>query len=332
MVNTISSFGRVISWVDDECHLARILVRARVIDYDQVPQFLVLTDGEGFQGESWTVQCEVLHGRLLGGLPQDEDPALGNDDFPLGGPFDLFGFGQPANGPGFHQNAMGGAFQDAAAQGGIPGHGFENAEMAQNVADQVDVVQGNANNMVQDEEPILGLQVDADAVAPGLDLNGQPANPLDLDLNALVDMQEVIINPVHPAPQPFEAFLELSDLINQDNENEEIQIQENLDPANPLGIQDNLNVNADLDVQLPVLNGPAENFLPLEIHEEDLMNEDEIQQQIEEEEAQGNFIGPRICKWALCLLTTAFSLLWTSLHFLPLPATPWALGPRCLIP
>jgi hypothetical protein len=85
MVNTISSFGRVISWVDDEHHLARFLVRACVIDYESVPQFLVITDGEGFQGESWTVQCEVLQGHLLGGLPQDEDPAPRNDDFPPGG-------------------------------------------------------------------------------------------------------------------------------------------------------------------------------------------------------------------------------------------------------
>lgn len=90
VVNTISSFGRVISWVDDERHLARILVRARVIDYVSVPQFLVITEGEGFQGESWTVQCEILQGNMLGVLPQDEDPAPGNDDFPPGGPFDLF--------------------------------------------------------------------------------------------------------------------------------------------------------------------------------------------------------------------------------------------------
>ena len=60
VVNTISSFGRVISWVNDACHLSRILVRAQVIDYESIPQFLVITEGEGFQGESWTVQCEIL--------------------------------------------------------------------------------------------------------------------------------------------------------------------------------------------------------------------------------------------------------------------------------
>lgn len=32
VVNTVNSLGRVISWVDDARHLARILVRARVVD------------------------------------------------------------------------------------------------------------------------------------------------------------------------------------------------------------------------------------------------------------------------------------------------------------
>jgi len=48
VVNTICSFGRVISWVDDGRHLSRILVRARVVDLESIPQFLVLTEGEGF--------------------------------------------------------------------------------------------------------------------------------------------------------------------------------------------------------------------------------------------------------------------------------------------
>lgn len=43
-------------------------------------------------------QCHVKCCRVsCWGLPQDEDPAPGLDDFPPGGPFDLFGFGQ--NGP-----------------------------------------------------------------------------------------------------------------------------------------------------------------------------------------------------------------------------------------
>jgi hypothetical protein len=100
VVNAINSFGRVVYWVDDETHLAILLVRARVVDYEFVPQFIVMTEGEGFQGESWTVQCEILQGELLGGLPADEEPAP--DDIPPGGPYDFFGFGQQGPGPMFH--------------------------------------------------------------------------------------------------------------------------------------------------------------------------------------------------------------------------------------
>lgn len=84
VTNTLSSFGRVLYWVDDGNHLSRQLVRARVSDYEAVPKFLVLTEGEGFHGDSWTVQCEILQGNLLGGFAQDEGPAPGPDNFALG--------------------------------------------------------------------------------------------------------------------------------------------------------------------------------------------------------------------------------------------------------
>jgi hypothetical protein len=48
VVNTISSFGRVISWVDDSRHLSSLLVRAHAIDYESVPRLIVLTEGENF--------------------------------------------------------------------------------------------------------------------------------------------------------------------------------------------------------------------------------------------------------------------------------------------
>jgi len=35
-------------WVDDGRHLSRLLVQARVVDFESIPQFLVLTEGEGF--------------------------------------------------------------------------------------------------------------------------------------------------------------------------------------------------------------------------------------------------------------------------------------------
>lgn len=108
IVNTINSFGRVLHWVDDGIHLSSVLVRAWVIDLELVPQFLFVTEGKGFQGESWTVQCEILQGNLLGGLASDEDPAPGPDDFPPGGPFNLFGFGQNGPGPAFQPQQQNG--------------------------------------------------------------------------------------------------------------------------------------------------------------------------------------------------------------------------------
>jgi hypothetical protein len=52
---------------------------------------------EDFQGNSWTCQCEILQGNLLGGLLADEDPAPGLGDFPPNGPYDFFGFRQPGH-------------------------------------------------------------------------------------------------------------------------------------------------------------------------------------------------------------------------------------------
>lgn len=53
--------------------MARIIIRARVTELDDVPQFILLTENEGFQDLSWTVQCEILQQQLLGALPTDED-------------------------------------------------------------------------------------------------------------------------------------------------------------------------------------------------------------------------------------------------------------------
>ena len=54
--------------------LARLIVKARVLDLESVPQFIVLSDAEDFHGESWTVHCEVISDEVLHGLAPDEDP------------------------------------------------------------------------------------------------------------------------------------------------------------------------------------------------------------------------------------------------------------------
>jgi hypothetical protein len=56
-------------WENDRRHLTRLMVRARVTDLQDVPQFLVLTEAEDFQGHSWMVQCKILEERMLGDLP-----------------------------------------------------------------------------------------------------------------------------------------------------------------------------------------------------------------------------------------------------------------------
>lgn len=99
--NAIGSFGRLVSWEKDLSHLARIILRARVVDLESVPEFIVMTEGEGFLGQSWTIQCEIIQHEPLDVMPADEAP------FPdVGGgpnpPYDFFGFGQEGM-PPFHQ-------------------------------------------------------------------------------------------------------------------------------------------------------------------------------------------------------------------------------------
>ena len=83
------------SWEEDPTHLARITVKARVVDFSEIPLFIVCSEGESFEGESWTCQCEILQATLLGGGPPDEDePPNGPDDIQPN-LFEFFGFGQP---------------------------------------------------------------------------------------------------------------------------------------------------------------------------------------------------------------------------------------------
>jgi hypothetical protein len=86
---------RVVLWENDRNHLVRLLVRARVTDLRDIPHIIVLTDVEGFNGESWTIQYEILEQEMLGQLPADEDPVpvTAENGQPL--MFDFIGLGQP---------------------------------------------------------------------------------------------------------------------------------------------------------------------------------------------------------------------------------------------
>lgn len=61
--------------------MARVVVKARVTDLEDVPHYFVLLEGDDFEGVSTTVQVEIMQQTLLGGQLQDEDiPPSGFDD------------------------------------------------------------------------------------------------------------------------------------------------------------------------------------------------------------------------------------------------------------
>lgn len=126
----IATFGRLLIWEKkDDRHLARIIIKVRVLSVQAVPRFIVVSDGERFMGESCTVQCKILLQDMLGYVPQDEDPVPPQDEDPVPDlpddqepPFNFFGFGQQAVQQGFHQLA------NAAANNGDQVDGPQAAE------------------------------------------------------------------------------------------------------------------------------------------------------------------------------------------------------------
>jgi hypothetical protein len=100
----IGSFGRLILWEEDRHNVTRTLLRVRVTSLEEVTQFIVFSEAEGFLGSSWTVQCEIIQQNLLGGQPLDEDPvpAAPKDGQQL--PLAFFGLGQPLPDAGFDLN------------------------------------------------------------------------------------------------------------------------------------------------------------------------------------------------------------------------------------
>lgn len=105
-------------------------------------------------------------------------------------------------------------------------------------------------------------------------------------------------------------FLEPNDLLNQVNEQEEDQ---NIDDADQI-LEDLANaVNLEhqpVQVDLPHLEGPAENFLHHEIQENELMNDEELQQQDHENMNQNVPNGHHNLQFGLVL---------TSFHNRPVP-------------
>jgi len=87
--------------------------------------------------------------------------------------------------------------------------------------------------------------------------------------------------------------LDLNEILNQVNEEEEDNQVEQGDLALMQGIAEPvLDIAPAIEVNIPVVNEP-ENFLPLEIQEDELMADEEIKQLLDEEAAQGNAPRPQ---------------------------------------
>lgn len=63
------------------------------MDLVSIPQFIVFTGSEAFEGDSWTIQCEIIQHELLGAGSPDEDPLPDQQQIQGQPPFDFFGLG-----------------------------------------------------------------------------------------------------------------------------------------------------------------------------------------------------------------------------------------------
>jgi hypothetical protein len=102
--NAIGSFGRVIIWDVERSNRTTLLIKARVTSLEEVPQFIVFSIAEDFQGIFWTIQCEIIQKNMLGTQPEDEDDVpltLGMASSFL---WSFLGLGQPVVPGGFDLN------------------------------------------------------------------------------------------------------------------------------------------------------------------------------------------------------------------------------------
>lgn len=260
--DAIGSFGRFLYWQEGDRRLTRVIIRARVLDLQSIPYFILFSEAPGFEGQSWTVQCEVLQHNLLGGGPADEDPV---PDLPLDGvPFDFFGLGQPGAGP--VQQEGDDDPQDQEQEMHLE-HGLQIQQAQMNDAAGWDLWPD------QNHQQIHLAQ----------DLNQAPQDWMEIDLNVMAQQdednpQEVILNPATP---PQGDFIELNDLLDGNNVVEEILIEHDQmalldDEQNLMALADEemqllapINIDAHADGQLPDNLG---NFLDDEVPLEQLVD------------------------------------------------------------
>ena len=53
--NALAPFGKVISWDKNPEFKTRLMVRARVVDLESIPHFIVFSETKGMDSDLWTI-------------------------------------------------------------------------------------------------------------------------------------------------------------------------------------------------------------------------------------------------------------------------------------
>jgi len=243
--NALAPFGKMITWDHNPEFKTRLMVRARVVDLESIPHFIVLSETEGMDSDSWTIQCELVQQELLGAGPPIEDqiPVQAQNFDQM--PFAFFGLGQQGPGP-------------------VNQPHIQNP-LVQQVALEQQNAQGANWDFWPEMLPALGHQVVQDF--PINQQVGPNNQPILQDLNEepiLEDPAEVLIHPP-PALNQGQQDLDWEHM----NDEVEMQIAQPEPPVQHIDIEQQ-------PVQVPEIPANQQNFLHHEIPEDMLMNDLEL--------------------------------------------------------
>ena len=173
----LGPYATTVTWHNDPRNLARLIVKARVVDLEDIPYFVLFSDPEGHEGESWTVQCEIPKHENLGAGPPDEEP-VPPPPVDMGPPmYDFFGLGQQVLAPVAEhgqQNEQQGLLEVAQNEAEGQGNGLEVDHQEQHQDEWKGWLE-ELHALVQAEEPpAMQPNLNVAPVALQQDLNEPP--------------------------------------------------------------------------------------------------------------------------------------------------------------
>jgi len=271
----VAKFAKVLLFQLVDGVEASLLIRARVRDISQVPQFVVFEDPDTVGGESFTIQCELLRHKDPAEVPLPQDPVPEDNILEHLMLFDFFGLGQPVLG------------QNANAEGDWDPWPEQDHDVNQHLQDNLD------NEGVVDEVPAHDIEPAMEAlVNPNLaaaakdaqevpaiigneDIQGVQAQIAVADLNqppVNLDLNPVIINPFPNDPRGFGE--QATHLIQEMGEVFQLNPLIDLEEYEQVQLVD-LNLNLNQNQQDEQHNSPR-NFLVEEFSSEQLLGTDDI--------------------------------------------------------